>query len=182
LRYLGGDPPITLVCSAQRAHRRELVEAVHPDHAGSARPAQSGLRARGDHAAQTPARLTIDVDGAVIRSGATVAWAVRRFDRHHRQKSQLLSVAGAVGADGEYPAAEESTGQRARLQAGRGLSARAHRRPARLTRPSGVLGLSHGRRRLLPARGVPAAYRPGLWLRDQGRFCIGCRSKNWRRP
>lgn len=30
-------------------------------------------------------RLTIDVDGTVVRTGATVAWAFRGFNPHHRK-------------------------------------------------------------------------------------------------
>jgi len=31
------------------------------------------------------ARLTIDVDGSVVRTGAKVAWAFRGFNPHHRK-------------------------------------------------------------------------------------------------
>ena len=30
-------------------------------------------------------RLTIDVDGTVVRTGATVGWAFRGFNPHHRK-------------------------------------------------------------------------------------------------
>jgi hypothetical protein len=31
-------------------------------------------------------RLAIDVDGSVVRTGATVAWAFRGFNPHHRKE------------------------------------------------------------------------------------------------
>jgi hypothetical protein len=30
-------------------------------------------------------RLTLDVDGTVVRTGASVAWAFRGFNPHHRE-------------------------------------------------------------------------------------------------
>jgi len=61
-------------------------------------------------------RLTIDVDGTVVCTGAQVQWAFRGFNPHHR-KHQLLPAAGPRGADRAHPAPQESTGQRPRLQA-----------------------------------------------------------------
>ena len=34
-------------------------------------------------------RLTLDVDGTIVRTGATVAWAFRGFNPHHRKEAPL---------------------------------------------------------------------------------------------
>ena len=64
-------------------------------------------------------RLTIDVDGTVVRTGATVGWAFRGFNPASPEGSQLLPAAGPRRPDGPHPAGEESARQRARFQAGR---------------------------------------------------------------
>src|SRR5215831_8049155 len=51
-------------------------------------------------------RLTIDVDGTVVCTGAQVQWAFRGFNPHHR-KHQLLPAAGPRGADRAHPAPQE---------------------------------------------------------------------------
>jgi hypothetical protein len=38
-------------------------------------------------------RLTLDVDGTIVRTGATVAWAFRGFNPHHRKDPLLAHVA-----------------------------------------------------------------------------------------
>ena len=50
-------------------------------------------------------RLTIDLDGTVIRTGGKVAWALRGFNPQSPQGSQLLPAAGPPGADRTDPAA-----------------------------------------------------------------------------
>ena len=37
-------------------------------------------------------RLTVDVDGSVITTGATVAWAFRGFNLHHRKDSSYYPI------------------------------------------------------------------------------------------
>ena len=37
-------------------------------------------------------RLTIDVDGSVITTGATVAWAFRGFNPHHRKDRSYYPI------------------------------------------------------------------------------------------
>ena len=60
---------------------------------------------------QSLARLTFDIDGSVITTGATVAWAYRGFNPHHRKDPSYYPILFApCGPDGPYPASEESAG------------------------------------------------------------------------
>jgi len=45
-------------------------------------------------------RLTIDLDGTVIRTGGKVAWAIRGFNPHH-PKDNKVTVIGNLGANGQ---------------------------------------------------------------------------------
>jgi MYXO-CTERM domain-containing protein len=58
-------------------------------------------------------RLTLDVDGTVVRTGATVGWAVSRLQSASPERSQLLPPASPRGPDRAHPASEESARQRA---------------------------------------------------------------------
>jgi Transposase DDE domain group 1 len=69
-------------------------------------------------------RLTIDLDGTVIRTGGKVAWAIQGFNPHHPQGSQLLPAVCPSGADWADPAAQEPSWQRPRLQGRGALRAR----------------------------------------------------------
>ena len=42
------------------------------------------------------ARLTIDVDGSLVRTGAKVAWAFRGFNPHHRKDFSYYPLRGDV--------------------------------------------------------------------------------------
>ena len=42
-------------------------------------------------------RLTIDVDGTVVRTGATVGWAFRGFNPHHRKDPSYYPLLAHVG-------------------------------------------------------------------------------------
>jgi Transposase DDE domain len=45
-------------------------------------------------------RLTIDVDGSVIRTGATVGWAFRGFNPHHRKDPSYDPLVAHVAQTG----------------------------------------------------------------------------------
>jgi Transposase DDE domain group 1 len=45
-------------------------------------------------------RLTLDVDGTVVRTGATVAWAFRGFNPHHRKDRSYYPVLAHVAQTG----------------------------------------------------------------------------------
>jgi hypothetical protein len=47
-----------------------------------------------------PARLTIDVDGSVIRTGSTVGWAFRGFNPHHRKDPSYYPLFAHVAQTG----------------------------------------------------------------------------------
>jgi Transposase DDE domain len=45
-------------------------------------------------------RLTLDVDGTVVRTGATVAWAFRGFNPHHRKDRSYYPLLAHVAQTG----------------------------------------------------------------------------------
>src|SRR5712692_5934748 len=45
-------------------------------------------------------RLTIDIDGTVVRTGATVGWAFRRFHPHHRKDPSYYPLLAHVAQTG----------------------------------------------------------------------------------
>jgi Transposase DDE domain group 1 len=45
-------------------------------------------------------RLTLDVDGPVVRTGATVAWAFRGFNPHHRKDRSYYPLLAHVAQTG----------------------------------------------------------------------------------
>src|SRR5438046_2689760 len=45
-------------------------------------------------------RLTLDVDGTVVRTGATVAWAFRGFNPHHRKDLSYYPLVAHVAQTG----------------------------------------------------------------------------------
>jgi hypothetical protein len=49
---------------------------------------------------QSLGRLTIDVDGSVITTGATVAWAYRGFNPHHRKEPSYYPILAHVAQTG----------------------------------------------------------------------------------
>jgi hypothetical protein len=88
LRYVAGDPLIGRFCGLARLPSARTVShwLKQFTHATLAPFVQL------NHAVVTDAitrlklpRLTIDVDGTVVRTGATVAWAFRGFNPHHRK-------------------------------------------------------------------------------------------------
>ncbi len=114
-------------------------------------------------------RVTIDVDGSVIRTAATVGWAFRGFNPHHRKDPSLLPALGPRRADRPHPPAEEPPGQCPRHQAGGPVPEGGHRRPPSPARPTRGAGVPHGRRLSYSAGDSRPARRPGLRLCDQGR-------------
>ena len=113
-------------------------------------------------------RLTIDVDGSVIRTGATVGWAFRGFNPHHRKDPSYYPLLAHVAQTGHILRLKNRPGNvhdsKQAVPFLRELidDLRAPARPARGP------GVPHGRG-LLPARDSAPARRPGLRLRDQGR-------------
>src|SRR5438876_3963973 len=88
LRYVAGDPLIARFCGLARIPTARTVGNWLRQFTTATLAPLVQL----NHELVTDAiarlklpRLTIDVDGTVIRTGATVAWAFRGFNPHHRK-------------------------------------------------------------------------------------------------
>jgi Transposase DDE domain group 1 len=88
LRYLGGDPLVARFCGLARLPTaRTVANWLRQFTQATLAPL---VQLNADVVSDTIARLqlprlTIDVDGTVVRTGATVAWAFRGFNPHHRK-------------------------------------------------------------------------------------------------
>ncbi len=103
LRYVAGDPLIARFCGLARLPTartvgnwlRQFTQAtlaplVQLNHALVVEAVQRlGLP-----------RLTIDVDGTVVRAGATVGWAFRGFNPHHRKDPSYYPLLAHVAQTG----------------------------------------------------------------------------------
>lgn len=103
LRYLGSDPLVTRFCGLARLPTRRTVanwlrqftqETLAPLIALNRDLVTDAL------ARLQPARLTIDVDGSVIRTGSTVGWAFRGFNPHHRKDPSYYPLFAHVAQTG----------------------------------------------------------------------------------
>ena len=56
-------------------------------------------------------RLTLDIDGSVITTGASVAWAFRGFNPHHRKDPSYYPILAHLAQTGHILRGEESTRQ-----------------------------------------------------------------------
>ena len=103
LRYLGGDPLVTRFCGLARLPTRRTVadwlrqftqETLAPLIALNRDLVTEAL------AKLDLPRLTIDVDGSVVRTGATVGWAFRGFNPHHRKDPSYYPLLAHVAQTG----------------------------------------------------------------------------------
>jgi hypothetical protein len=103
LRYLSSDPLVTRFCGLARLPTRRTVanwlrqftqETLAPLVALNRDLVTESL------ARWKLARLTIDVDGAVIRTGTTVRWAFRGFNPHHRKDPSYYPLFAHVAQTG----------------------------------------------------------------------------------
>src|SRR5947209_19623508 len=97
LQYLVGDP---LVRRSDGAHHEQLAAALHAGGPAAAGSAQPGAGARHAGPALDVPRLTLDVDGTIVRTGATVAWAFRGFNPHHRKDRSYYPLLAHVAQTG----------------------------------------------------------------------------------
>ncbi len=103
LRYLAGDPLIARFCGLARLpSARTVVNWLKQFTQATLAPLvqlnqEVVLEAITRH--QLP-RLTIDVDGTVIRTGATVGWAFRGFNPHHRKDPSYYPLLAHVAQTG----------------------------------------------------------------------------------
>ncbi len=88
LRYLASDPLIARFCGLARIPTaRTVANWLRQFTTATLAPLvqlNSDLVTEAIARLQLP-RLTIDVDGTVVRTGASVAWAFRGFNPHHRK-------------------------------------------------------------------------------------------------
>src|SRR3989441_1076696 len=103
LRYLSGDPLVTRFCGLARLPTRRTVadwlrqftqETLAPLIALNRDLVTEAL------AQLDLPRLTIDVDGSVVRTGATVGWAFRGFNPHHRKDPSYYPLVAHVAQTG----------------------------------------------------------------------------------
>jgi hypothetical protein len=113
LRYLGSDPLVTRFCGLARLPTRRTVanwlrqftqETLAPLIALNRDLVTDAL------ARLQPARLTIDVDGSVIRTGSTVRWAFRGFNPHHRKDPSYYPLFAHVAQTGHILQAKNRPG------------------------------------------------------------------------
>ncbi len=103
LRYLQGDPLVTRFCGVHRLPTRKTianwlrqftVETLTPLVTLNRELVLDTLRRL------ALPRVTIDVDGSVIRTGATVGWAFRGFNPHHRKDPSYYPLLAHVAQTG----------------------------------------------------------------------------------
>jgi DDE family transposase len=113
LRYLGSDPLLTRFCGLARLPTRRTVanwlrqftqETLAPLVALNRDLVTEAL------ARLNLARLTIDVDGSVIRTGSTVRWAFRGFNPHHRKDPSYYPLFAHVAQTGHILQAKNRPG------------------------------------------------------------------------
>src|SRR5881409_1259632 len=103
LRYLASDPLIARFCGLARIPTARTVSNwLHRFTQEHLRPL---VQLNQDLVTEAIARLklprlTIDVDGTVIRTGATVAWAFRGFNPHHRKDPSYYPLVAHLAQTG----------------------------------------------------------------------------------
>ena len=105
VRYLGGDPLVTRFCGLARLPTprtvanwlRQFTQETLAPLVALNRDLVTEALAR----LELP-RLTIDVDGSVVRTGATVGWAFRGFNPHHRKDPSYYPLVAHVAQTGHF--------------------------------------------------------------------------------
>lgn len=104
LRYLAGDPLVLRFCGLRRLPTARTVgrwlAAFRARHlrrlqAVNALVAARAIRQTGQR------RLTIDVDGSVVSTGLTVAWAQRGFNPHRRKVPSYYPITAYEAQSGQ---------------------------------------------------------------------------------
>ena len=103
VRYLGGDPLVARFCGLARLPTprtvanwlRQFTQETLAPLVALNRDLVTEALAR----LELP-RLTIDVDGSVVRTGATVGWAFRGFNPHHRKEPSYYPLVAHVAQTG----------------------------------------------------------------------------------
>src|SRR2546422_482493 len=173
LKYLVGDPLVRRFCGLARLPTaRTVTNWLRRFSHHTLRPL---LRLNEEVVLDTLARLqlprlTLDVDGTVVRTGATVGWAFRGVNPHHRKDPSYYPLLAHVAQTGHILRLKNRPGNvhdskqataflRAMIDRVRARLGHALRAPARVPHGRGVF----------PARCPAAAHGSGLRLRHQGR-------------
>ncbi len=103
LKYLVGDPLVRRFCGLARMPTAHTVTnwLRRFTHATLRSLVQLNQELVLDALARLDVpRLTLDVDGTVVRTGATVAWAFRGFNPHHRKDLSYYPLVAHVAQTG----------------------------------------------------------------------------------
>jgi hypothetical protein len=104
LRYLAADPLVARLCGLARVPADRTVVAWLKQFTQAALQAvitlNSELLYEQIERLKLP-RLTIDVDGTVVRTGGTVAWAFRGFNPHHRKDPSYYPLLAHLAQTGQ---------------------------------------------------------------------------------
>lgn len=104
LRYLAADPLVARLCGLARVPADRTVVAWLKQFTQEALHAvitlNSALLYEQIERLGLP-RLTIDVDGTVVRTGGTVAWAFRGFNPHHRKDPSYYPLLAHLAQTGQ---------------------------------------------------------------------------------
>jgi hypothetical protein len=173
LRYLAGDPLIARFCGLARIPTartvgnwlRQFTQATLAPLVQLNHDLVTDAIAR----LQLP-RLTIDVDGTVVRTGGSVAWAFRGFNPHHRKDPSYYPLLAHLAQTGHILRCKNRPGNvHDSKQAGpflreviAGLRARFGRRLPLEFRMDAAF-FQRDVLRLLPARGCGYAIKVGYW-------------------
>src|SRR3989442_468082 len=103
LQYLAGDPLVTRFCGLAQVPTPRTVsnwlQRFTQEHLRPLVQLNHDLVTEAIARLKLP-RLTIDVDGTVIRTGATVAWAFRGFNPHHRKDPSYYPLVAHLAQTG----------------------------------------------------------------------------------
>jgi hypothetical protein len=104
LSYIAGDPLVQRICSLHRLPSRRTVANWLRQFVKGALSSLCALNS--DIVLEQLKRLalrrvTLDVDGTVVRTGPTVAWAFRGFNPHHRKDKSYYPLLAHIAQTGQ---------------------------------------------------------------------------------
>jgi len=103
LNYICDDPLVKRFCGLLRLPRQRSVARWLKRFTHKSLRALVELNSQIVYEAiekQSLARLTFDIDGSVIRTGASVAWAFRGFNPHHRKNPSYYPILAHLAQTG----------------------------------------------------------------------------------
>jgi len=168
LRYVAGDPLLARFCGLARIPTARTVGSwLRQFTQATLAPLVQLNQTLVLEAVQRLAlpRLTIDLDGTVVRTGATVGWAFRGFNPHHRKDPSYYPLLAHLAQTGHILRVKNRPGNVHDSK----QSVAFLREVIESLRTARAPGVPHGCR-LLPARRAAPLGRPGLCLRHQGRL------------